>query len=180
MPEILEIDRNLLYVESKGWECRLKSGQHLSLGVVLEAVDLGSGNYPFIVEACLFPAPEYLHSDLLQEAEDEGACTRGELIRYIYENYGGVPVNIDAVQPAKASCGFSSFVANSSIGSWQDSAGTDLEVRRFENLDEAMTFAREFYSPYASLLFMFINAILDRPLRTGISGWDKLSNLAQG
>ncbi|NPV63132.1 MAG: hypothetical protein HPY61_10995 [Methanotrichaceae archaeon] len=179
MPDILELDRNLLYVEDENWQCCLKRGRNLLLGVVLEAANLGGGDFPYVVDACLIPQPEGLHPDLIQEAEDEGAVDRDQLISYIYQNYGGVPVNIDALQPAKASCGFSSFVANTAIGSASGSTGSDQEVRRFENLEEAMTFARDFYAPYASLLFRWIDVILNQPLRTGNSGWEKLAYLTE-
>jgi hypothetical protein len=179
MPDILELDQNSLYVEDESWQCCPKGGRILKLGVVLEVADLGSGDYPFVVDACLIPQPECLHPDLIQEAEDEGAGERDRLISYIYQNYGGVPVNIDALQPAKASCGFSSFVANTAIGSASESPDSDQEVRRFENLEEAMTFARDFYAPYASLLFGFIDVILNQPLRTGINGWKKLADMTE-
>ena len=157
----------------------------MKLGLVLEAVDLGQSgesnedNFPFVIDACLIPQPEYLDEELLNEAISEGALTREEQIRYIYECYGGVPVNIDAVQPAKASCGFSSFVAESSIGSVKVQSGEEIDMRHFQDLEEAMIFARDFYAAYAHVLIGFIDVVLDSSLRTGETGWDKIRKMAK-
>jgi hypothetical protein len=98
--------------------------------------------------------------------------------KYSLKNYGGVPVNIDALQPAKASCGFSSFIADSSIGSVESLNGEDVEVRQFQDQTEAMKFARHFYAVYAGGLFSFIDLVLDNPLCCGGTGWDKIRDLA--
>lgn len=87
---------------------QLRPGEPVRLGLILEAVDLsgdGAGECTFVIDASLIPQPEYLDREIVEEAKAEGAKDRGEQIRYTYEGYGGVPVNIDAVQPAKASCG---------------------------------------------------------------------------
>ena len=109
MQTVKDISDSILYVENPQWQCSFGHGQPVKLGLVLEAVDLGrsgkSGedSFSFVIDAYLIPQPEYLDEELLEEAKSEGALTREEQIRYIYECDGGVPVNIDALQPAKAS-----------------------------------------------------------------------------
>ncbi len=177
MLTITELRDSLLYVESERWQCSFGYGEPVRLGLVLEAVDLGredEDEFSFVIDASLIPQPEYLDGEIIEEAKAEGAKDREEQIRYIYESYGGVPVNIDAVQPAKASCGFSSFVAESSIRSLKSGSGEEMEVRHFHDQEEAMRFARDFYAIYAFVLFSFIDVVLDHPLRTGGTGWDKI------
>jgi hypothetical protein len=188
MLTILELSENILYVESISWQCSFGHGEPVKLGIVLEAIDLGvdpKKGYSFVIDAHIIPQPDYLDEDILEDARVE-CCggrdeliRREELIRHVYENYGGVPVNIDAVQPAKASCGFSSFVADSSIGSMKDDFGGEVEMRHFQSLEEAMRFVRDFYAIYASLIFGFIDVILDSPLRAGGTGWDKIRQMAR-
>jgi hypothetical protein len=180
MANILEIGEGMLYVDSKGWQCDLGGCSPVLLGVVFEAVDLldtghinGNGTYSVVVDSHLIPQPECLDPELVKEASEEATLSRESLIREIYLAYGGVPVNIDAVQPAKASCGFSSFLADSKIESIE---GTD--VRHFKDIDEAMSFARSFYAVYAGGLFTFIDAILDNSIRGGGCGWDKIRMLS--
>lgn len=76
-------------------------------------------------------------------------------------------MNIDVVQPAKASCVFSSFVAESSIGSLKVGSGEEMEARHFHDQVEAMRFASDFYAVYAFVLFSFIDVVLGHPLRAG-------------
>ncbi len=95
-------------LESERWQCSFGNGEPVRLGLILEAVDLsgdGAGECTFVIDASLIPPPEYTDREIVEEAKAEGAKDRGKQIRYTYEGYGGVPVNIDAVQPAKASCG---------------------------------------------------------------------------
>ena len=177
MLNILEICDNQLYVESDRWQCSFGYGEPVRLGLVLEAVEtdeIEGDEYSVFIDACLIPQLEYMDKEIMEEARSEGLETREKQIRYAYENYGGVPVNIDAVQPAKASCGFSSFVADSSISSRKSESGYEMETRSFQDLEEAMCFARDFYAVYAPVIFGFIDVVLDNPLRAGGTGWDKI------
>ncbi|OPY54081.1 MAG: hypothetical protein A4E48_00437 [Methanosaeta sp. PtaU1.Bin060] len=180
MLDIIELCDNMLYVESKRWQCNLGHGEPVKLGLILETVALDEDIHDdrFIVEAHIIPQPECIDPEIADEAMAEKDESRAELIRYAYEVYGGVPLNIDAVQPAKASCGFSSFVAESSIGSLRFSSGDEMEVRRFQDQGEAMRFARDFYAVYASVVFGFIDTVLDNPLRVGGTGWDRIRRMA--
>jgi hypothetical protein len=49
-----------------------------------------------------------------------------------------------------------------------------METRSFQDLEEAMCFARDFYAVYAPVIFGFIDVVLDNPLRAGGTGWDKI------
>lgn len=182
MLTILELSENTLYVDNESWQCSFGHGEPVKLGIVLEAIDLGidpAKGYSFVIDAHIIPQPGCLDDDILEDVKSEGCRDREEIIRHVYESYGGVPVNIDAVQPAKASCGISSFVADSSINSMRDDYGNEIEVRHFQNQEEAMRFVRDFYAIYASLIFGFIDVILDSPLRAGGTGWDKIRQMAR-
>ena len=186
MLNITELCDRQLYVESDRWQCSFGHGDPVRLGLVLEAVDLDKGGeeYSFVIDACLIPQPESMDADILEEARSEmassdGSDIRAEQIRYAYECYGGVPVNIDAVQPPKNSCGASSFMANSSIKTVIAGTGEEMETRHFQDLQEAMSFARDFYAVYASTIFGFIDVVLDHPLRAGGTGWDKIRQMAR-
>lgn len=182
MLNILELDENIIYVESDRWLCDFGYGSPVKLGLVLEAIDLGAAEdeeFSFVIDARLIPQPEYIDEGIAEGAREEGAQSREELIRYVYDCYGGVPINIDAVQPAKASCGFSSFVADSSISSVKGASGEEIEVRHFHDVEEAIQFARDFYAVYAPVIFGFIDVILDHPIRAGGSGWDKIRKIAK-
>ena len=176
MLTILELDDNLIYVESERWQCDFGLGSPVKLGLVLEAVDLG-GSFSFVIEACLMPQPEYIDPEIVSEARETGISSREDLIKEVYLVHGGVPVNIDALQPAKASCGFSSFIADTEISS-SGNPGSDLEVRHFKDLDDAMKFARDFYAVYAAGLFGFIDVVLGTPLTTGGTGWETIMQVA--
>ncbi len=181
MLNITELCDRQLYVESDHWQCSFGYGEPVQLGLILEAVDLDEGGdgYSFVIDACLIPQPEYMDEDILEEARSEGSDTREEQIRYAYECYGGVPVNIDAVQPPKASCGASSFVAESKIKTVIAGTGEEMETRHFQDLQEAMSFARDFYAVYAPVIFGFIDVVLDHPLRARGTGWDKIRQMAK-
>jgi len=182
MLNIFELCDNQLYVESDHWQCSFGYGEPVRLGLILEAVETDEREgveYSFVIDACLIPQLKYMDKEIMEEARSEGLETREKQIRYAYENYGGVPVNIDAVQPAKASCGFSSFVAESSIGSRKCESGSDIETRSFQDLKEAMRFARDFYAVYAPVIFGFIDVVLDNPQRAGGTGWDKIRQMSK-
>jgi hypothetical protein len=182
MLTIRELGDNLLYVESDNWNCCFGYGDPVKLGLVLEAVDLGGNDedgFSYVIDANLITQPEYLDEEIVAEARFEGLRSREEQIRYAYEFYGGVPVNIDAVQPPKASCGFSGFVADSSISPMKVESGEAMEVRHFQDVEEAMRFARDFYAVYAPVIFGFIDIVLDNPLRAGGTGWDKIRQMAK-
>ena len=170
-----------IYIKSESWHCSFGWGEPIKLGMVLEAVDLASEDrdFSYVIEASLIPQIEFLDEEILEEARAEGLNGAEEMLRYAYECYGGVPVNIDALQPAKASCGMSSFVAESSIDTVINETGEPTESRHFQDLSEAITFARDFYAVYAPIIFGFIDVILDHPLRAGGTGWDKIKQMAR-
>ncbi len=185
MLNIIELCDRQLYVESDRWQCGFGYGDPVRLGLVLEAIDLDDKEgYSFVIDACLIPQPECMDEDILEEARMEEASSDGQdarvkLIRYAYECYGGVPVNIDAVQPPKNSCGASSFLAKSNIKTVIAGTGEEMETRHFQDLQEAMSFARDFYAVYAQAIFGFIDAVLDNPLRAGGTGRDKIRQMAR-
>ena len=182
MLNITDLSERQLYVESDSWQCNYGYGEPVRLGLVLEAVDLALSDaegFSYVIDAGLIPQFDFLDEEILAEARLDGLETREELLRYAYECYGSVPVNIDAVQPAKASCGMSSFVANSSISSVIAGTGEEMETRHFQDLGEAMSFARDFYVVYAPVIFGFIDVVLDHPLRVGGTGWDKIRQMAK-
>jgi len=118
MLNILQLSESQIYVESERWQCSFGHGRPVKLGLVLEAVDLeedDDNGFSIVIDASLLPQLECLDGEILEEARAEGLEAKEEQILYAYESYGGVPVNIDAVQPPKASCGFSSFVAASAL-----------------------------------------------------------------
>ena len=176
-----QLSQSQIYIESERWQCSFGWGEPVKLGMVLEAVDLfpQGRDFSYIIEASLIPQLEFLDEEILEEARAEGLTTAEEMLRYAYECYGGVPVNIDALQPAKASCGMSSFVAESSIDTVITGTGEVTESRHFQDLSEAIVFARDFYAVYAPIIFGFIDVILDHPLRAGGTGWDKIKQMAK-
>lgn len=182
MLNITELSDGQLYVESDLWQCNFGYGEPVKLGLVLEAVDLAPSNeegFSYVIDAGLVPQLDFLDEEILEDARSEGLGTREEILRYAYECYGGVPVNIDAVQPPKASCGMSSFVAKSNIRTIIAGTGEEMETRHFQDLGEAMSFARDFYAVYAPVIFGFIDVVLDHPLRVGGTGWDKIRQMAK-
>jgi len=176
-----QLSQSQIYIESERWQCSFGWGEPVKLGMVLEAVDLSSEgrDFSYIIEASLIPQLEFLDEEILEEARAEGLNGEEEMLRYAYECYGGVPVNIDALQPAKASCGMSSFVSESSIDTVITGTGEATESRHFQDLSQAITFARDFYAVYAPIIFGFIDVILDHPLRAGGTGWDKIKQMAK-
>ena len=181
MLSLSELSESHIYIESERWQCSFGYGEPVKLGMVLDAVDLSpyGREFSYVIEASLIPQLECLDGEILEEARAEGLTAREELLRYAYECYGGVPVNIDALQPAKASCGMSSFVAESSIDTVVTGTGEATESRHFQDLSEAITFACDFYAVYAPIIFGFIDVILDHPLRAGGTGWDKIKQMAK-
>jgi hypothetical protein len=182
MLNITNLSERQLYVQSDRWQCDFGYGEPVRLGLVLEAVDLDEGceeGFSYVIDAGLIPQFDFLDEEILEEARLDGLETQEELLRYAYECYGSVPVNIDAVQPAKASCGLSGFVANCSISSVIAGTGEEMETRHFQDLGEAMSFARDFYVVYAPVIFGFIDVVLDHPLRVGGTGWDKIRQMAK-
>jgi len=182
MLNMIELSDGQLYVDSDRWQCNFGYGEPVKLGLVLEAVDLAPSSeegFSYVIDAGLVPQLDFLDEEILEDAKSEGMGTREEILRYAYECYGGVPVNIDAVQPPKASCGMSSFVAKSNIRTIIAGTGEEMETRHFQDLGEAMSFARDFYAVYAPVIFGFIDVVLDHPLRVGGTGWDKIRQMAK-
>lgn len=182
MLNISQLSDNQIYLHSSNWHCTFGSGEPTRLGMILEAIDLSCNaeeGFSYIIEASLIPQLEFLDWEIVEEARSEGMTEGKEILRYAYECYGGVPVNIDALQPAKASCGMSSFIAESNIGTNVSGTGEEMESRHFRDLEEAMSFARDFYAVYAPIIFGFIDVILDNPLRVGGTGWDKIRQMAR-
>lgn len=183
MLNILDLSDSQIFLESDRWLCSFGCGEPVKLGLVLEAMDLASDDgdeFSYVIDASLVPQLEFLDGEILEEAKSEGLGTKEELLRYAYECYGGVPVNIDAVQPPKASCGMSGFVAKSIIQTTKMAGtGEEMETRHFQDLGEAISFARDFYAVYAPIIFGFIDVVLDHPLRAGGTGWDKIRLMAR-
>jgi len=183
---ILELDEKTLYVEADSWRCDLPGGNTAKLGIVFEAVDLartgrvpGDEEYSLIVEAQIVPQPEYLDEEIVLEASEEEVPTRKGIIGDVYRYYGGVPVNIDAAQPARASCGVSSFVTDQVVHGEMTESGMEIEVRPFKSVEDALSFTREFYALAASMVFEFLDWVLDQPLGRE-SGWEKIGRLTTG
>ncbi len=182
MLNIINLSDSQLYVESDRWQCSFGFGEPMKLGLILEAVDLALSDeegFSYVIDAGLIPQFDSLDQEIIMEARSEGLETREEILRYAYEYYGAVPVNIDAVQPSKTSCGMSSFVAKSNISTIIAGTGEEMETRHFQNLEEAISFARDFYAVYAPVIFGFIDVVLDHPLRVGGTGWDKIRLMAR-
>ena len=178
--KVLELDKAVIYAEDDSWLCDI-GGKSIKLGVVFEAVDLAArggprSEYPVIVEAQIFPQPDYLDENVVLEASEEESPSRENVIWDVYRYHGGVPVNIDAIQPARASCGVSSFVTDQEIQKEVTSSGQEIEVRHFKSAGDALQFAREFYVLAAPTIFEFLDWVLDQPLGEG-TGWDKIRML---
>jgi hypothetical protein len=183
--EVLQLDGKTLYAEDDGWRCQLEDGSIAGLGIVFEAVDLSGSpgfeeeEYSFVVEAAIVPRPEALDGDVVLEVCEEETPSRGRLILDLYRHYGGVPVNIDALQPARASCGASAFVADQVVRGRRTASGQMIEVRHFRSVEEALTFTREFYVFISPIVFQFLDYLLDQPLGRG-TGRDMIRRLATG
>ncbi|NYT02367.1 MAG: hypothetical protein GKC10_06405 [Methanosarcinales archaeon] len=175
MAEILYLDHKTLYVEHPRWQCRLGE-RAVKLGMIFEAVVDGRGDYPVVVDASLLPQPEELDREIVDQAREEGIEDRKELILEVYRYRGGVPFNVDAIQAPKSSCGFSSFVAETSISAVEVD-GKEMEIRHFPSVEEALQFTRDFYAVYSHGLFTFLDAVLDNPLPGGLTGREKIRSL---
>lgn len=182
MPSILDLNENTLYAEDERWICHLENDTCINLGIVFEAVDTsesapGETSYSIVTEAQIIPQPEYLGQDILQQIGS--AQSREKLILDVYTGYGGVPLNIDVVLPAGASCGASSFLADAMLMSRKSKTGEEIEMRHFRDVENALKFAREYYIISAQVVFDFIDQILDQPINSrGETGWDKIRELA--
>jgi hypothetical protein len=182
---VFQLDEWKLYAEDDGWRCELEDGSTVGLGIVFEAVDLSGSpgyeeeEYSVVVEAAIVPRPEDLDDDVVLEVSQEEDPSREGLILDLYRHWGGVPVNIDALQPARASCGASSLVVEQNLRSRMTGPGTMIEVRHFRSIDEALRFTREFYVFMAPIVFEFLDWILDQPLGMG-TGRDKIRALSKG
>ena len=185
MVEVLQLDGKTLYAEDEDWMVDLGDGAPIGLGIVFEAVDLsgtegfGDEEYSVVVEAAIVPWPEDLDEEVVLEVSEEECPSRGALIFDIYRHYGGVPVNIDALQPARASCGASAFVADQVVRPEKTASGQMIEVRHFKNVVDALAFTREFYVFMSPIVFEFLDFLLDQPLGRG-TGWDMIRMLARG
>ena len=183
--EVLQLDGKSLYAEADGWRCELEDGSIAGFGIVFEAVDLSGSpgfedeEYSVVVEAAIVPRPESLDGDVVLEVCEEESPSRAGLILDLYRHYGGVPVNIDALQPARASCGASAFVADQVVRSRRTASGQMIEVRHFRSVEEALTFTREFYVFISPIVFQFLDYLLDQPLGRG-TGRDVIRRLARG
>ena len=185
MAEVLQLDGNTLYAEDEDWMVDLGDGSPIGLGIVFEAVDLsgtegfGDEEYSVVVEAAIVPRPEDLDEEVVLEVSEEESPSRSALVFDVYRHYGGVPVNIDALQPARASCGASAFVADQVVRPEKTASGQTIEVRHFRSVEEALAFTREFYVVMAPIVFKFLDWVLDQPLGQG-TGRDMIRTLARG
>jgi hypothetical protein len=185
MVEVLQLDDKTVYAGDEEWRCELEGGSAVGLGVVFEAVDLRGSKgfedeeYSVVVEAEIVPTPESLDNEVILEVSEEENPCRERLILDLYRHYGGVPLNIDALQPARASCGASAFVADQVVRSRRTTSGQTIEVRHFRSVEEALKFTREFYIFMSPLIFEFLEWVFDQPLGAG-TGWDKIRRLSKG
>jgi hypothetical protein len=185
MVSVFQLDDKTVYVEDEEWRCELEDGSAVGLGVVFEAVDLGGTEgfedeeYSVVVKAEIIPAPESLDEEVILEVSEDEYPSRERLIFDLYRHYGGVQVNIDALQPARASCGASAFVADQVVRSQKTASGTTIEVRHFRTVEDALTFTREFYVVMAPIVFEFLDWVLDQPIGQG-TGWEKMRMLSKG
>jgi len=185
MVAVFQLDEKTVYAEDEEWRCELEDGSVVGLGVVFEAVDLAGTRgfedeeYSVIVEAEIVPWPESLDEEVILEVSEEENPSRERLIFDLYRHHGGVPVNIDALQPARASCGASAFVADQVVRSQKTASGQTIEVRHFRTVEDALRFTREFYVIMASIVFEFLDWVLDQPLGHG-TGWEKIRSLSKG
>lgn len=183
MPNILDLNENTIYAEDEHWMCLLENNNSISLGIVFEAVDIsdsapGKTSYSVITEAQIIPQPEYLDREILQQIGS--AASQEKLILDVYTGYGGVPLNIDVVLPAGASCGASAFLADAMLMSHRSRTGEEIEMRHFRDVENALKFAREYYIISAQVVFDFIDQILDQPINSrGETGWQKIKELAR-
>ncbi|AET64224.1 hypothetical protein [Methanothrix harundinacea] len=181
---LLSLDKRTLYAEDDGWQCELEDGSRVGLGIVFEAVDLTTSlgleeEYPFVVEAAIVPRPEALDGEVVLEVSEEESPSRERLIFDVYRHYRGVPINIDALQPARASCGASAFVADQIVRPEKTASGQMIEVRHFRSVEDALAFTREFYVFISPIVFEFLDYLLDQPLGRG-TGRDMIRRLAKG
>jgi hypothetical protein len=185
MVKAFQLDEKTLYAEDDDWKVDLGEGSTVGLGVVFEAIDLTrtegfvDEEYSVVVEAEIVPRPEDLDEEIVLEVSEDECPSRQGLIFDLYRHYGGVPVNIDALQPARASCGASAFVADQVVRSRTTASGQAIEVRHFRTVEDALTFTREFYVFMSPKIFEFLDWVLDQPLGTG-TGWDKIKMLTKG
>ncbi len=185
MVVVFQLDEKTIYAEDEGWKCELEDGSAVGLGVVFEAVDLKDSEgfeeeeYSVIVEAEIVPLPESLDEEVVLVVSEEENPSRERLIFDLYRHHGGVPVNIDALQPARASCGASAFVADQVVRSQKTTSGQTIEVRHFRSVEDALRFTREFYVFMTPIIFEFLDWVLDQPLGMG-TGWDKMRRLSHG
>jgi len=185
MVEVLQLDGKTLYAEDDDWMVDLGDGAPAGLGIVFEAVDLsgtegfGDEEYSIVVEAAIVPRPEGLDEEVVLEVSEEESPSRSALAFDVYRHYGGVPVNIDALQPARASCGASAFVADQVVRPEKTASGQMIEVRHFKTVEDALAFTREFYVFMSPIVFEFLDFLLDQPLGRG-TGWDMIRMLARG
>ena len=181
--EVLQLDGKTLYAEDDGWRCEQEDGSIVGLGIVFEAVDLSGSpgfedeEYSVVVEAAIVPRPESLDDYVVLEVCEEESPSRDRILLDLYRHYGGVPVNIDALQPARASCGASAFVADQVVRPEKTASGTTIEVRHFRSVEEALAFTREFYVFISPIVFEFLDYLLDQPLGQG-TGRDMIWRLA--
>jgi hypothetical protein len=185
MVAVFQLDGKTLYAEDDDWQLDLGEGSIVGLGVVFEAVDLAGTEgfedeeYSVVVEAEIVPQPEGIDEEVVLEVSEDESPSRQGLVFDLYRHYGGVPVNIDALQPARASCGASAFVADQVVRGRKTASGTTIEVRHFRTVEDALTFTREFYIIMAPIIFEFLDWVLDQPLGQG-TGWDKMRMLSKG
>jgi len=185
MVAIFQLDDKTVYAEDQEWRVELEDGSAVELGVVFEAADLAGTEgfedeeYSVIVEAEILPRPESLDEEVVLEVSEDEDPSRERLIFDLYRHYGGVPVNIDALQPARSSCGASAFVADQVVRGQKTASGKPIEVRHFRTVEDALTFTREFYIFMSPIIFEFLDWVLDQPLGGG-TGWDKIRRLSKG
>lgn len=185
MVKVFQLDGKTLYAEDDDWQVDLGEGPTVGLGVVFEAIDLAGTEgfedeeYTVVVGAEIVPRPESLDEEIALEVSEDEDPSRQGLIFDLYRHYGGVPVNIDALQPARASCGASAFVADQIVRGQKTASGQMIEVRHFRTVEDALNFTREFYIFMSPKIFEFLDWVLDQPLGVG-TGWDKMRMLTKG
>lgn len=167
MADLIDLEPGLLYGEDPRWLFRW-GDRLVAFGIVFEVVRSEDGDYPYTVEAQIMARPEDIDEDVLASLEDWPA-DREAAVLSVYRQLGGIPFNVDAVQPPKSSCGMSSFVADSAI---KQSSG--MEVRHFRDQEEARRFIKDFYAVYAYVLAGFMDEILSSTLAAGGTGRDRL------
>jgi len=172
-------EENMIWFEDPSWYAVLDD-KKIKLGLMCEAFDLRDieeGHdlelYPVILECSIMVQPKDISKKYKKEAKESMAYAD---IFGLYRYGGGVSVDMESIT-SKAASDVDSEVIRQKHATFHQ----EIKVRHFQDIEDAIQYAKDVYAYNATAVFDTIGFVFDQAVnRMGTTGWDIIEKQAFG